>query len=82
MGSGPFRIAIAQLPITGDVWLNSRKITSAMREAAEDKARLIQFPEGMLTGYAKHPIMDWAEVDWLLVRLELKEIMALAAESC
>lgn len=78
--SKPFRIAVGQLPITGDVQANSVKVKSAMREAAEGKARLIQFPEGTLTGYAKHPIMDWAEVDWPLVRKELESIMALAAE--
>ena len=76
----PFRIAIAQLPITGNVQANSVKIQSAMREASEGQARLIQFPEGMLTGYAKHPIMDWSEVDWPLVRKELADIRALAAE--
>lgn len=78
--SKPFRIAIAQLPITGDVQANSVKIKSAMHEAAEGRARLIQFPEGMLTGYAKHPITDWSEVDWPLVRKELESITALAAK--
>lgn len=78
--SNSFRIAIAQLPITGDVKANSAKIKSAMREAAAGRARLIQFPEGTLTGYAKHPITEWSEVDWPLVRKELASIMALAAE--
>lgn len=78
--NSPLRIAVAQLPITGDVKANSQRIKSAMQEAAEGKARLIQFPEGMLTGYAKHPITDWSEVDWQLVRSELEDIMALASE--
>src|SRR5882757_2979085 len=76
----PFRIAIAQLPITGDVHKNSHEICKAMREAARGGARLIQFPEGMLSGYAKAPIMDWAEVDWGIVREELESTMKLAAE--
>jgi predicted amidohydrolase len=78
--SGPFRIAIAQLPITGDAHKNGDAVRLAMREAAKGKARLIQFPEGMLSGYAKNPIMDWAEVDWQVVRQELESVMALAAK--
>jgi len=76
----PLRIAIAQLPITGDIAQNAKKIKAAMREAAEGHARLIQFPEGMLTGYAKHPIMDWNEVNWHANHDELASIMKLAAE--
>jgi hypothetical protein len=51
-----------------------------MREAATGGARLIQFPEGALSGYAKNPIQDWSEVDWEIVRDELEAIMRLAAE--
>lgn len=76
----PFRIAIAQLSITGNVRRNGEKIRSAMREAARARARLIQFPEGMLSGCAKNPIQNWDEVDWGVVRRELHSVMALAAE--
>lgn len=76
----PLRIAIAQLPITADAHENSEQVQKAMREAARGSARLIQFPEGMLSGYAKHQITDWKDVDWQIVRKELKTIMALAAE--
>lgn len=76
----PLRVAIAQLPITGDIAVNAQKIKTAMRDAAKGHARLIQFPEGMLTGYAKHPIKNWDEVDWQLVERELTAIMQLAAE--
>ena len=51
-----------------------------MQGAASGGARLIQFPEGMLSGYAQNPIQDWNEVDWHVVRDELKQVMALAAE--
>jgi predicted amidohydrolase len=47
-----------------------------MREAAKGGARLMQFPEGTLSGYAKHQITDWKEVDWQAVRKELEAIMA------
>lgn len=76
----PFRMAIAQLPITGDAKVNSREVQIAMRQAAAEGARLIQFSEGMLSGYAKNPILDWLEVDWDSVRHELKAIMQLAAK--
>jgi predicted amidohydrolase len=51
-----------------------------MQQAAAGKARLVQFPEGLLSGYAKEQIQDWADVDWSVVRAELEQIMALAAK--
>ncbi|HJP96084.1 MAG TPA: carbon-nitrogen hydrolase family protein [Candidatus Saccharimonadales bacterium] len=77
---GRLRVAIAQLPISGDVAVNAAKVKAAMREAAKGRARVIQFPEGMLTGYAKNPIQSWGEVNWAAVHAELQAIMALAAE--
>jgi predicted amidohydrolase len=78
--SNPFPIAIAQMPITGDACINGYKVRELMHEAAAGGARLIQFPEGALSGYAKNPIQDWAEVNWLIVREELEAIMYLAAQ--
>lgn len=74
------RIAAAQLPITSDARANGEAVRTSMHEAAKGGARLIQFPEGMLSGYAKHQIKDWKEVDWQAVRKELEAIMTLAAE--
>ena len=74
-----FRLATAQLPITGDARRNGQQVRAAMRDAATDGARLILFPEGMLSGYAKNPIQDWAEVDWDVVCDELEQVMSLAA---
>ena len=65
---------------TGDARQNGSKVRAIMREAAAGNARLVQFPEGMLSGYAKNPIQDWSEVDCQIVREELEQIMALAAE--
>lgn len=78
--SKPLCIAIAQLPITGDAHQNGNEVRHAMHEAVNGGARLIQFPEGMLSGYAKHPIMKWEEVNWQTVRKELETIMDLAAK--
>lgn len=74
------RLAIAQPPITADAAANGKKVRSLMRKAAAGRARLVQFPEGMLSGYAKEQIADWSQVDWDTVRAELEQIMALAAE--
>lgn len=77
--SKSFRIALAQVPITDNVQSNATVIRDAMREAAGGGARLIQFPEGTLSGYAKHQVSDWSDVDWPLVKTELQSIMKLAA---
>ncbi len=74
------RIAIAQPTITADARVNGQTVRSLMRKAAGGRARLVQFPEGLLSGYAKEQIGDWSEVDWDAVRDELEQIMALAAE--
>ncbi len=74
------RVALAQIPINGDARVNGDAIRAAMRQASEAGARLVQFPEGGLSGYAKSPIMDWAEVDWDAVRSEMESILQLAAE--
>lgn len=75
-----FRIAIAQPTITADARGNGRRVRELMREAASEQARLVQFPEGLLSGYAKEQIADWDDVDWAAVREEFEQITALAAE--
>ncbi len=74
------RIAIAQPRISADARENGETVRSLMRKAAAGRARLVQFPEGLLSGYAKEQIADWSQVDWDAVRDELEQIMALAAE--
>jgi predicted amidohydrolase len=65
-------IAIAQSRIEADVRANGRHIRGLMSEAKAMGARLIQFPEGALSGYAKSEIEDWATVDWTALRSELE----------
>lgn len=74
------RIAIAQPGISADARVNGETVRRLMRKAAAGRARLVQFPEGLLSGYAKEQIADWSQVDWDAVRDELGQIMALAAE--
>ena len=75
-----FRIAITQPIVTDDARQNGRKVRQLMRQAAAERARLVQFPEGLLSGYAKEQIADWDDVDWTAVREELEQVTALAAD--
>jgi predicted amidohydrolase len=74
------RIAVAQPTITKDPRENGAAVRELMREAAAGKARLIQFPEGQLSGYPKEQLQDWSEVDWPVVHDELEKIKKLAAK--
>jgi predicted amidohydrolase len=74
------RIACTQFAVTAQPSINAEAIRALMREAASAGARLIQFPEGALSGYAKSEIRDWAEVDWPALDRELDAIAACAAD--
>jgi predicted amidohydrolase len=76
----PIRIATTQPVATADVRENGSTVRALMRRAAADGVRLIHFPEGFLSGYAKELIADWDDVDWAAVRAELQAIGRLAAE--
>ncbi|MGO1073970.1 carbon-nitrogen hydrolase family protein [Inquilinus sp. CA228] len=76
--AGPLRIAVAQSRIDRDVRANGREIRGLMRRAAAGGARLVQFPEGVASGYCKSEIASWDEVNWPALREELEETAALA----
>lgn len=80
MPEKPFPIAIAQMPITGDPVKNGSVVRALMKDATDLGARLIQFPEGALSGYAKNPIKNWEEVNWFNVRTELELILQAAKQ--
>lgn len=77
------RIAIAQSPVTTEPRENGTVVRHMMREAAAAGARLIQFPEGAMSGYpsgeAKRILAGWP-VDWDALRQELEETAALARQ--
>lgn len=75
-----FRLAVAQPKITKDPQENGQAVRRMMREAADEGARLIHFPEGMMSGYAVEQIDDWSDVDWATVRTELEATAALASD--
>lgn len=66
--------------ISDDARQNGQTVRRLMREAAGTGARLIQFPEGCLSGYAKEQIRSWDQVDWPVVEDEHRQVAALAAE--
>jgi predicted amidohydrolase len=76
----PLRVATTQPVATTDVAANGSKAQGLMRLAAAAGARLIHFPEGFLSGYAKEQIADWDGVDWAAVRAEIRAIAHLATE--
>jgi predicted amidohydrolase len=81
--AGQLRIALAQSLVTTDPRANGAAIRDLMRQAAAAGARLIQFPEGAMSGYpsgeAKQALAGW-DVDWPALRAELEQTAALARE--
>ena len=75
-----FLIAIAQTPIADDPQANGWTVRSAMRRAAAQGVRLVQFPEGALSGYAKEQIRSWQDVNWDAIGTEIDQVADLARE--
>ena len=74
------RIATTQPTGSADARDNGRKARELMRQAAAAHAKLIQFPEGFLSGYAKEQIAAWDDVDWAAVRDEVDKVAESAAQ--
>lgn len=75
-----FRLATTQPQGTADSRQNGATTRALMRQATTADARLVHFPEGFLSGYAKEQIADWDDVNWAAVSEELGAVAALAAE--
>lgn len=78
------RIAVAQSLVTFDPRANGPAVRDLMRQAAAAGARLVQFPEGAMSGYPSGPegkaaLSGW-NVDWPALREELEETATLARE--
>ncbi len=76
----PITIATAQSYIAQDVRENGVEIRKLMTQAKEQGARLINFPEGAMSGYVQAQIKDWQDVNWEALREELELTRQLAAE--
>lgn len=75
------KIAAAQSIVTKDITENGRTIRSLIEQAATEGARLVNFCEGALSGYAKAQItspQDWQNVDGGSHSAEIEAI----AETC
>lgn len=79
MRSESIRIAVAQSAVSADVGANATEIRRLMVAAAAAGARLVQFPEGALSGYVKAQIASWDSVDWDVLRRALETVMGEAA---
>ena len=77
--SASLRIAIAQPTISANIRQNGRTARHLIESAAIGGAHVIQFPEGLMSGYAKEQVQDWDDVDWDTLKEEIHEICVLAA---
>jgi predicted amidohydrolase len=82
--SAVFRLAIAQSAVTLDVHKNGATIRAFMAQARDLGAKLIQFPEGALSGYpgdpaSKSALADWC-VDWEAIAEEIELVAREAGE--
>src|SRR5262245_2314306 len=56
MSKRPIMIATAQSYISADIRENGREIRKLMRQASEEGAVIVHFPEGAMSGYTKSQI--------------------------
>ena len=75
------KVAVCQFPVSGDLKSNSEYIKNFIKEAAFNKADIIQFSEAALTGYPPKDIPSFQNYDWGKLRAETNEIMSLAKEN-
>lgn len=77
------RIAAAQTVVSPDIAANGSAIRAMIARAAGEGARLINFCEGALSGYAKSQILkqgDWQAFDWAIQEAELRAIAELCGQ--
>jgi predicted amidohydrolase len=82
--STTLRIAAGQSPVSCDPAANGHAVRTLMRQAHDQGARLIHFPEGAISGYpgsrqAKQALAGW-NVDWAEVRDQVAQTATLAAD--
>jgi predicted amidohydrolase len=74
------RVAVTQPTASPDPRRNGEVTRQLMRTAAAQGARLVLFPEGHLSGYAKEQVPDFTVMNWPAVREETQAVAELAAE--
>jgi predicted amidohydrolase len=79
-GGGTLRLATCQFPVSGDVRANGEWVRGQIRQASEQGADLIHFPECALSGYAGVDLPSIRDLDWEALHSETETILALARE--
>ncbi|GLH77876.1 hypothetical protein SSBR45G_27840 [Bradyrhizobium sp. SSBR45G] len=79
MAGHTLSIAAASSVIDANVRANGMHVRALMTKAAALGVRLVQFPEGALSGYVNAEIHDWDAVDWRTLQAELELTAAHAA---
>lgn len=81
MSRSKLRVAGCQFPVEADIESNLRHVLAQLREAADAGARVAQFPEAALSGYAGVDVPDFGQVDWPRLRAATETICQAAAEA-
>lgn len=72
------RIATCQFPVSANIKRNFEYMKQQIRQAYEQRAKLVHFGECALSGYCGPDFESWADYDWKLLRQCTQEIMQLA----
>jgi predicted amidohydrolase len=75
------KVAVCQFPVSGDIKSNAEYIKKFIKEAALNKADIVQFPEAALTGYPPVDISSFENCNWDDLRMETRDIMSIAREN-
>ena len=79
-GGGTLRLATCQFPVSADVKDNGDWVRTQMRQACDQGADLIHFPECALSGYAGVDLPSIDDLDWEALHRETEAVLALARE--
>jgi len=74
------KVAAVQIPVTGDLEINYRRMCSWMRRSAAAGAELVQFSETALTGYYRIHLKDMSLLDRELLEKRNSDLRNLAAK--
>lgn len=77
----PLRVAAAQFPVSADIGRNGRYVRGQIREARDQGAQVVHFPEAALSGYAPSHGSLGADYPWRLLEDELRRVRETAAEA-
>jgi len=80
MSEGILQVATCQFAVCGNIRRNGAQIRRQMRQARDQGAQVVHFPEGALSGYGKLDVPSWEGYDWPFLKEETERVIALAAE--